>query len=160
MIKLRSAVVTADQNDHDINGALQNLRSYVYAHMNTSLATGNGAYPPIQLHYEYGRLQKAAQEAAGGGNTNVYTDAEKYCEQQNSTDFYGYYRLSCVNDYVTSHGVAYSPPATIPAALYKFDFTAAKWSPDLAGWTLVATILSGLCFVVTFVYHWWAKRYL
>src|SRR6266704_2297718 len=57
MTQLRSAVYTADQQNGNVEQALQSLRAYVGSHMNTSLATGDGVYPPIQLKYTYARLQ-------------------------------------------------------------------------------------------------------
>jgi hypothetical protein len=161
MVHLRNNVYVADKNNGDVEAALRTLRTYVYAHMNTSLASGsNAVYPPIQLKYTYQRLQTAAQTKAGNANSSLYTDAEHYCEQKDSTDFYGYYRLPCINDYVTAHGAAYTPPAPIPDAFYKFDFTAARWSADLAGWSLVASIISAILLIITTVYRWWAKKYL
>ena len=52
MVKLRNAVYVADQQNGDINKALNDLRKYVYSHMNTNLSSGKGSIkPPIQLKY-------------------------------------------------------------------------------------------------------------
>src|SRR5215831_19929856 len=59
MTKLRAAVYQADAQNGNVEQALQNLRAYVSAHMNTNLYQGNGVYPPVQLKYTYERLQKA-----------------------------------------------------------------------------------------------------
>lgn len=146
MVKLRDAVYTADKNNGDVEGALRRLREYVYAHMNTALASGpNAVHPPIQLKYTYDRLAKAANAKTNDANSQIYSDAQKYCEAKIPTGFSGSYRLSCVQSYVTSHGgVAVK---SIPQNLYQFDFVSPKWSPDLAGWSLVATILFVLLFV-------------
>jgi hypothetical protein len=158
MIRLRDAVYAADQSNGDVEGALRNLRAYVYAHMNTSLATGpNAVHPPIQLKYTYQRLQAAEQAQLSQTNQSLYNEAQHYCEAQNSSDFSGRNRVPCIESYVTSHGAQLVP---IPDALYKFDFTSARWSPDLAGWTLVAAVLSGTAFALSALYHWWAKKYL
>lgn len=158
MIRLRDAVYAADKNGGDIEGALRNLRQYIYGHMNTSLSSGpNAVHPPIQLKYTYERLQAAQAAKLSQTNASLYNDAQHYCEQQDPVDFSGRNRVPCIEQYVTSHGATLVP---IPDALYKFDFTAAKWSPDLAGWSLVATVLSGLLFIMSALYHWWAKRYL
>jgi hypothetical protein len=158
MIQLRDAVYAADKNNGDVEAALRNLRAYVYGHMNTSLSSGaNAVYPPIQLKYTYERLQAAQQAKLQQTNGSLYNDAQHYCEQQDSVDFSGHNRVPCIESYVLSHGAQLAP---IPDALYKFDFTAAKWSPDLAGWSLLAAILCALVFLASVVYHWWAKRYL
>lgn len=152
MVKLRDQVYQADKNNGDVEGALQKLRAYVYAHMNTGLTNGNDSvYPPIQLKYTYERLQQAAQAQAQKDNGAIYTEAQKYCEQQDSTDFSGRNRVPCIESYVTSHGVQVK---TIPDAMYKFDFVSPTWSPDIAGFSLLLTVLLLLAlivFVVAFV---------
>lgn len=158
MVRLRQAVYTADQQNGDVEGALRSLREYVYSHMNTSLSTGpNSVHPPIQLKYTYERLQAAQEAQLAQTNSSLYNDAQKFCESQDSTDFSGRNRVPCIEQYVTAHGAQLS---TIPDALYKFDFVAAKWSPDLAGWTLVLTVISSLLFIISAAYTYIVKKYL
>jgi hypothetical protein len=149
MVKLRSAVYTADQNNTDVQGALQALQAYVTAHMNTNLSAGNVAvYPPIQLKYTYDRLVTAQSDAVSQTNTQLYTAAQAYCQQQNSTDFSGRNRVPCIEQYVQTHD-AQLP--VIPQALYEFSFISPVWSPDLAGWSMVVGALSGLLFIITLI---------
>jgi preprotein translocase subunit SecF len=150
MVQLKNAVFTADKDNGNVEQALQNLRGYVYAHMNTNLATKDSIYPPIQLKYTYERLSQQAVQASS--NDQLYTAAQAYCQQQDSTDFSGRNRVPCIEDYVTSHGAAKA--AAVPVSLYQFDFVSPTWSPDLAGWSLVATVLS----IVLFVGLWLAER--
>lgn len=139
MIKLRNAVYEADKASSGISGALNNLRNYVYAHMNTNLSSGGNAIkPPIQLKYTYERLQAAEQQRIDTANSNVYTAAQSYCQALNPDSFSGRTRVPCVQDYVSTHGVQ---AGKIPAELYQFDFISPTWSPDLAGWSLAATTL-------------------
>lgn len=155
MVRLRDTVYAADKDNGNVEAALRNLRIYVYNHMNTSLASGpNAVHPPIQLKYTYERLQQAQQSVLGQGNSALYTAAQTYCEGQTVI---GSEVITCIQNYATSHGANL---AGVPDALYKFDFTSAKWSPDLAGWSLVVTVLAALAFVVSSIYHWWAKKYL
>jgi preprotein translocase subunit SecF len=51
---------------------------------------------------------------------------------------------------VTDHG---AKPANIPQGLYQFDFVSPTWSPELAGWSLVATIIFLIGFIVSFLRH-------
>jgi len=149
MITLRDAVYAADKDNGDVQGALQALQAYVVAHMNTNLSAGPQAVrPPIQLKYTYDRLVQARSEQVAKNNTQIYSDAQRYCEQQNSADFSGRNRVPCIEQYVKSNGINL---ATIPDALYKFDFVTPIWSPDLAGWSMVATVLSSLLFVMSFI---------
>jgi hypothetical protein len=139
MVKLRSAVYAADKSGNNVSPALNDLRSYVYAHMNTNLATSDGVYPPIQLKYTYDRLVKAETGRVASVNSQVYTQAQAYCEQQDPVDFSGHNRVPCIDNYVSVHG---AKAQSIPDALYKFDFASPRWSPDLAGWSLIVTIAS------------------
>lgn len=146
MVKLRNNLYAADKNDKDVNAALNNLRSYVYGHMNTNLSSGgNTIKPPIQLKYTYERLQSTAEVKAN--NSGLYTQAENYCQARipASVSISGRGRISCVQDYILSHG-GHKAPET-PTALYQFDFVSPAWSPDLAGWSLVLTGLFFLAFV-------------
>ena len=156
MSTLRAAVFTADKNNGDVQGALQTLQAYVTKHMNTDLSAGPDAvYPPIQLKYTYDRLIQAESDQAAQQNaqaSQVYSDAQTYCEAKIPTGFSGSYRLSCIQGYVTSHGVPNAVALkSIPDSLYKFDFISPRWSPDLAGWSTLATVLSLASAVILFV---------
>jgi hypothetical protein len=144
MIKLRSALQDTDKNNGSVNAALNNLRDYVYSHMNTNLSSGgNTIKPPIQLKYTYQRLVAAQQQQLSSTNSQFYTNAENYCQAQDPTDFYGYYRIPCVQNYISTHSLT-SGVSAIPVGLYEFDFVSPTWSPDLAGWSLVITGLLAL----------------
>ena len=156
MVRLKQAVYTADKNGGDTAKALQNLQQYVTAHMNTNLsAGGDTVYPPIQLKYTYDRLVQAESEKLATTNEQLYNDAQHYCESQNSTDFSGRNRVPCIQQYVKDHG---QPLRTIPDSLYKFDFVSPTWSPDLAGWSVVTTVLSGLLLLAVLVLRWWFRK--
>jgi hypothetical protein len=147
MIKLRTSVYSADKNNDHVEQALKQLQSYVTSHMNTSLSGGaTGVYPPIQLKYTYDRLVQAESDGVAQSNSAFYTTAQKYCEAQNPGGFYGATRIGCVEDYLTTHDTKHQV-APIPDALYKFDFVSPSWSPDLTGWSIVASILSAFGFV-------------
>jgi hypothetical protein len=156
MVKLRAQLYAADQNSGDVQGALIKLQAYVTAHMNTDLSAGpNAVYPPVQLKYTYDRLIQAESDQVSQTNAQLYSAAQKICEQQDPVDFSGRNRVPCIDQYVQTHGVKLAP---IPSELYKFDFISPAWSPDLAGWSLVATVLSFLVFAVTFIVRRWLKR--
>ncbi len=162
MVRLRSDVYAADKDNGDVYSALKKLQSYVVAHMNTSLTSGNGSiYPPIQLPYTYQRMV-ASQQAriANLQNTNLqlYTQAEAYCQAKIPIGFSGRYRVPCIEQYVTSHGFGNELTASSipPAGLYEFDFLSPTWSPDLAGWSLVASAV----FLVLAPIDWVALKWL
>jgi hypothetical protein len=158
MSELRGAVYAADKNGADVQKPLRELQAYVTHHMNTNLAAGNtSVYPPIQLKYSYERLTQGGQSAA---SSELYSQAQAYCEQQNRADFSGRNRVPCIEQYVESHGGTKAPVNNVPEALYKFDFVTPRWSPDLAGWSLLALAVSGLLFIFSLLTRWWFRHQL
>lgn len=155
MVKLRSAVYQADEQGGDVEKALRELRQYVYGHMNTSLASGsNAVHPPIQLKYTYERLQASQQKAMGQNNSALYGEAQKECDTEGQTAT-AQETINCIQDYTAARGLQL---ADIPDGLYKFDFVSAKWSPDLAGWSLVITVFSTVAFILTTLYRFAMKH--
>jgi hypothetical protein len=155
MIKLRTALYSADQHNTDVQGALNRLQAYVTAHMNTNLSTGTSVYPPIQLKYTYDRLVQTQSGQLSQTNTELYSQAQQYCEQQNPVDFSGHNRVPCIEQYVSSRTPDAVQLPAIPDALYKFSFATPSWSPDLAGWSMVLAVFSGLLAMVTFGARAW-----
>ncbi|HSW65544.1 MAG TPA: hypothetical protein VLI54_00205 [Bacillota bacterium] len=147
MIQLRQAVYATDQQNGNVVQSLQTLRAYVGSHMNTTLATAEGVYPPIQLKYTYERLRQAEKARADLANSVIYTDAQHHCEALYPSSFSGGPRVPCIEQYVKEHA---STPKAIPDAMYKFDFASPRWSPDLAGWSLVFAIIFGVLTVLRF----------
>ncbi|HUD06335.1 MAG TPA: hypothetical protein VMR34_00460 [Candidatus Saccharimonadales bacterium] len=155
-VNLRNQLLNVDQQDGNVAGVLNQLRTYIYSHMNTNLSSGTGTiYPPIQLKYTYQRLEQAEINQVSTVNSQLYTAAENYCQATIPTGFSGRYRISCIESYITEHGVQVQP---IPAALYEFDFVSPFWSPDLAGWSILASIAFLVLFVVRFVLQIWLKQ--
>lgn len=161
-LNLRDNVLSVDKLNGDTEGALRELREYVYSHMNTNLASSTGVYPPIQLKYRYERLVEAEKAKQANNNQNtVYADAQKYCEATQPQSFYGAGRLGCIQNYIDTHPApSQQAPVTIPDAQYKFDFASPGWSPDLAGWSLIAAGFFALLAVVRLVAELWIKYYL
>lgn len=153
MVKLRDAVYTADRNAGNVEKALQDLRSYVGQHMNTDLDTGNGVYPPIQLKFTYERLVKGEQDRVRAANAQTYTDAQHYCERLDPNSFYGRERVPCIQKYIKDHPSA--KVKAVPDALYKFDFADPRWSPDLAGWSLLLAVVLFAFTVLRFALGRW-----
>ena len=154
-LKLRDAVIAADKDNKDVEGALTELRTFMYSHMNTSLSSGpNAIKPPIQLKYSYERLVEAEQQRLTAENSKVYIEAQAECERRFPKGLSGSGRIPCITDYVASRGIEQK---NIPDSLYKFDFVSPTWSPDLAGWSMLAAIVSGAFLVLRLLLDRWAK---
>lgn len=154
MVSLRNAVYVADQNNGDVKGALIDLRNFVTTHINTNLTSGgNSVYPPIQLEYTYQRLVQS-QLGSQTSNTQLYTDAENYCQTQVPNGFSGRYRIPCVENYINTHSLR---KINVDPSLYEFAFSTPTFSLDLAGFSEVLTIILGalsLFYLISFL----AKR--
>ena len=152
MNTLRNDVYTADKSGGNVELALQNLDKYVTSHMNTALSSGpNGVYPLIQLTNTYNRTTASQTSAIQQQNSTLYTQAEDYCQSTIPNGFSGRYRVPCIEQYVTTHGLQGNDTSS---SLYEFDFISPTWSPDLAGWSLVATVFLGILFVVSLIVKW------
>ena len=156
MLELREAVFQADKAGDGVEESLRELRDYVHGHMNTDLTTSDTSiHPPIQLKYTYERLVDAEQGQVQGQSESIYADAERICEARFPAGQLANGRVQCVEEYVTSLGVQ---ATEIPKELYQFDFVSPRWSPDLAGWSLLAGALFSLLFVVRLSLEFWLRH--
>lgn len=160
MAQLRSQVYAADKSGDGVQEALQDLQKYVTSHMNTDLSSENGISPPIQLRYTYNRAREAAIKVPN--HTAFYTEAQDYCQKkypvESSLYVWNSY-VACVQDYLASHNIKIKAPTSgPPPALYKFDFASPSWSPDLAGWSLVASVLFLVLTVGSLLVDVWFKH--
>jgi hypothetical protein len=153
-LRLRDQVLQVDKDNGDVEAALNELRGYIYSHMNAGLASDTSVYPPIQLKYSYDRLAAAEKARVSKINEGIYTAAQKYCERKNPTRFGA--PITCIQEYITTHGTA--KEQEIPDSLYKFDFASPLWSPDLAGLAIVATALFSLLFIGLLALELWLRR--
>ncbi len=156
MIRLKDEVNRVDQQNGDTEAALHKLRVYVHSHMNTNLDSTPGAIrPPIQLKYRFERLVQAEKDRVTAINAKIYTEAQADCERRFPTSFFGGPRVTCNEQYVLQNGVK---EQAIPDAIYKFDFVSPRWSPDLAGWSLVASALFLTLFILRIGLDRWIRR--
>ena len=147
-VKLREHVSKVDEQNGDVELALRQLREYVYSHMNTDLSSGTSIQQPVQLKFRYERLVAAEKERVNAANSKVYTEAQAVCEKKFPASSSGGPRVPCIEEYVTTHGEKEQP---IPDALYKFSFASPRWSPDLAGFSLLFSALFFVLFVLRFI---------
>jgi preprotein translocase subunit SecF len=156
MAVLRQNVYNADKSNGDVAGALTNLQKYVTSHMNTNLNSGaNAVYPPIQLKYTYNRLVSQISGQDQSVNSAIYTQAENYCQTAIPNGFSGRYRVPCIEQYIQSHSL---DQGKVNQSLYEFDFISPTWSPDLAGWSLVATMFILFLLLLNVSINYWEKR--
>ncbi len=150
MVRLRDAVYAADKQGADVEVALRELRIFVYGHMNTNLRAGStSSEAPIQLSETYNRLVVAEQArvAALGGNSVVYAAAQQKCADKSVENE----KLQCVQQYLTDNGGNKFQLSLPSKEFYTFDFVSPSWSPDLAGFSVVIAVASGVLLVLRLI---------
>lgn len=154
-IRLRDAVIAADKENKDVEEPLRKLREFVYGHMNADLSSGTGVQHPVQLKYRYERLVAAEKARVDKANGAIYTRAQTYCEKRFPASVGGGGRIGCIEEYVTEQG---EKQRAIPDDLYKFDFVSPRWSPDVAGLSLLFSAVCFFLFIVRFGLYKWMQH--
>lgn len=147
MVELRNLVKKADEENKDVDKALLALQHYVSAHMNTDLGDG------VALQHTYERAYTAAVQAAANStnpNAPAYTKAEAECQPvfERTRSFPAY--TQCAHDKLSQ----LSPDQDILANLktpspdlFRYNYASPAWSADIAGFTVVLTLIVALMIV-------------
>ena len=151
MIERRTAVINADESGDKENTIrrLYDLQHYVSAHMNTDL--GKGVYLESSYSRDYDTWQ-AAQYGDQNPNGNIYKKAQEVCAPRFSTYSSGY--LQCTTSELAKYPAAAGPGTSTgapQAASYLHSYAAPIWSPDFAGWSVVACVVIMLMIVVRLI---------
>jgi len=140
-----NALIAVDKAGGDVKSSLNDLRGFIYSHMNSEIGGPNGIYPPIQLSGTYDRLTAAELDRVDKINGNLYAEAQLFCEANGSRGFSGGNRVGCIDEYVSSNGATVQ---SIDESFYKYDFVAPRLSFDLAGISLLLSGLFGIIAVI------------
>jgi len=149
------ALIAVDQAGGDVESALNDLRGYIYSHMNTQIGSELGIRPPIQLKGTYERLVAAEEERVAKANEVIYEAAQAKCEAENPAGNLQSRRVPCVEAYIDANGIE---PKPVEDAFYKFDFVPPRWSADLAGISILLAGLFGLLFTVDLLLYFKTRR--
>lgn len=148
-------LIAVDQAGGDVESALNDLRGFIYSHMNTQIGSDLGVKPPIQLKGTYERLVAAEEARIAKINEPLYARAQADCERRLPDGFSGSTRTECIEAYVDANGVEVN---SIEDDFYKFDFVPPRWSPDFAGFSILFAVLFGLMFVLESFMYFRTKR--
>lgn len=151
MVERRKAVIAADVvgNEQVTIERLYDLQQYVSSHMNADL--GNGVY----LESSYRRDSQEALDAASGDqnpNGNIYKKAQEVCAPRFSSFSAAY--LQCTTSELAKYPASNEliGAVKLPAAsTYLHDYEAPVWSPDFAGWSVVAGAVIVLLILVRLI---------
>jgi hypothetical protein len=144
------ALIAVDQSGGDVEVALNDLRVYIYNHMNTQIGSELGVKPPIQLSGTYSRLVEAENARVAKANDGVYARAQAECEALHGAGALRDGRVPCVQEYIDKNSVK---PAVIEDDFYKFDFAPPRWSSDLAGISMILAGIFGLIFAIDLILY-------
>ncbi len=131
MVELREAVISADKTGKNLQESIEALNSHIFTHMNTTTIR------PIELVNTYNRQAQAVIKAASSTNSkDVYKQAAKVCEQRGIplTSI-----AQCAADYATKNSPNLGPKKIVlpDKNLFIYSFVSPKWTPDLAGLSLL-----------------------
>lgn len=151
MVQRRTAVVSADKKG-DESATIQrllDLQQYVSSHMNTDL--GKGVY--LETTYQIDS-QKALDVASSNGdqNGNIYEKAQEVCAPQFT--HYSTAYLQCTTGELAKYPAASNlvDQVNLPNPnAYLHDFASPVWSPDFAGWSIVAFVVIVLMIIARLV---------
>lgn len=151
MLKLKEAVVVADEKGGDVESALQELRIFVNSHMNTRMRASGNSEPPIQLVNRYNQLVAAEQaRIANSGDTSsaIYQQAQVEC---NKPDISLSLKNQCIKDYYIANGGGGTYIKLPSKELYTYDFASPRWSFDAAGIYIMLATVSAIFLVVRLI---------
>jgi len=143
-------LIAVDQAGGDVETALNDLRLYIYSHMNTQIGSELGIHPPIQLKGTYERLVAAEEHRVAQANETIYAAAQADCEQKFAAGSLRNGRVQCVEAYLDANGVK---AKTIEDDFYKFDFVPPTWSADLAGISILLAGAFGIIFSIDLILY-------
>lgn len=131
------AVVIADKENAGIEEAINDLGDYVTHHMNADLPR------PIQLEHSYNRAVERAYDKALTDlrSGSLLDEAKQVCAQLGVIVSAG---PQCIQDYLDKNwnpdrgSLVVEYPDT---ALFTYQFAAPRWSPDIAGWSMLIAIV-------------------
>ena len=132
MINLYEKVTASDVSGVGTYDRLKDLQVFVSKHMNAT-PPKLGSNPGIQLLETYRRATAAETARVTAERAKIYDEAISYCEAALPKSLLSQ-RAQCIIDRNASQVVT---ERQIVPDLYRYDFISPRWSPDLAGWSVL-----------------------
>ncbi len=140
MVDRRDAVLAADKDGNltAIQTRLYDLQRYVSTHMNADMGT-------IYLENQYKRDSERIMAQAGSDdnpNGNIYKKAQDNCAPKFASYSTAY--LQCTVTYLAQFAPADDPASKVAlpkSDLYRHSFASPLWTPDFAGWSVLACVV-------------------
>ncbi len=147
MVQRREAVYTADKtgDNKTTQNRLYDLQRYVSSHMNTDMGSG------VSLTATYNRDKQALLEkASNGSNGNIYVKAQQVCAPRYSNWSPAY--VQCTVNELAKYpaGADLNKLVDLPRGPYQYNFASPLWSPDFAGWSVLACVVILIMIIARF----------
>lgn len=142
MIELRNLVLQADEEQSDVAGALERLNAHVFSHMNTEIVR------PIELVHTYNaQAKKVLEDATRGSGRDIYAEATAVCERQGVPPTV---IAQCAANYALENNTSIDPAnIKLPDKnQFTYSFAAPLWTPDMAGFSLLLSIVTVLWLLI------------
>lgn len=142
-------IANKDNLNVDVAADIERLHDFVFKHMNSSLR--------FELTASYERAVANAKNAATAGvSGDVYAQAQANCDRQGVSSVA---QAQCVQEYLNAR-IQPGPvqPAVIPSkSQYTYAFASPSWTPDIAGFSLLAALASALATLAAYTYGMFAR---
>lgn len=141
-LDLKNQILDKDNQAQDAKADLEELRQYVFSHMNTSTK--------VELVASYNRAVEAAKS---GQNNSVYAEAQANCDRRGVSSVA---QAQCVQEYLAAR-VAPTEPS-VDKTPYIYSFASPSWSFDLAGVSLLLSIILAIVSLVLYALRLFKSR--
>lgn len=144
MIDLRQKLIQADVANSGTQEAASELSRFVSNHMNTNLGQS------VQLVNSYNRDYRALIQDSEEVNGSIYDDAVQKCVNVNIPVTT---QSECIKQEVEKNtaNLNVGTVADLPIELYSINVLSPAWSPDLAGFSVLAAVLLFIALVIRFI---------
>jgi hypothetical protein len=142
MVGLRTNVIEADKTGKNLSSAIKDLNEHIFRHMNTTTVR------PVELVNSYNRQAKKIIEGASkSNNKDIYKKATAACETRGVplTSI-----AQCAADYALKNSSKVGPQKIVlpDKSLFIYSFVSPRWTPDLAGLSLLLTVVIAAWLVI------------
>lgn len=141
-LELKNQILVKDNQTQDVKEDLETLRQYIFSHMNSSTK--------VELVASYNRAVESAKAGQGNG---VYNEAQAACDQRGVSSVA---QAQCVQEYLVSRGTVADP--VVDKTPYIYSFASPSWSFDLAGVSLLLSIMLALISLVVYALRLFKNR--
>jgi hypothetical protein len=151
MIQRRDAVIAADKqgDPNNTQNRLVDLQRFVAAHMNTG---GNMVYLEHQHDRDSSEIVQKAATASNAEKEVINKKVDDICKPQFSGYNQGY--VDCFAREYAKYAPGGDPVSTVKLPdpeKYRYVFAAPLWSPDFAGFSLLASLLVATAIVLRLI---------